>query len=183
MPPAAYALASDTLIAVVRTGAVARRHDEPAPHAATSQASLLAALTGLAQWLLRLSLAPRSTAAGFRDWVIEQCPVAPGRRAARPVPAAIPLTAPAPPHSGAARPACPGRHGDFLPVHVTDAGDCGGDTCTIRAAAAGPPAGSSRISHRANEGTAHRRHGFTIAARTPRKTADSTHYLAVTHGR
>jgi len=143
MPPAAYALASDTLIAVVRTGAVARRQDERAPDAGTSQPSLLAAPTGLALWLLRLSVAPRSTAAGFRDWVIEECPVAPGRRAARPVPAAIALTAPAPPHSGAAPLAGPGRHGDHLPVDVTDGGDCGRDTYTIRAAAAGPPAGTS----------------------------------------
>ena len=32
-------------------------------------------------WLLRLALAPASTLAGFRAWVLEQCPVAPGRRA------------------------------------------------------------------------------------------------------
>jgi hypothetical protein len=35
-------------------------------------------------WLLRLALAPASTLAGFRTWVLEECPVAPGRRAARP---------------------------------------------------------------------------------------------------
>ena len=35
-------------------------------------------------WLLRLALAPASTLAGFRAWVLEQCPVAPGRRAAPP---------------------------------------------------------------------------------------------------
>ena len=35
-------------------------------------------------WLLRLALAPASTLAGFRAWVLEECPVAPGRRAARP---------------------------------------------------------------------------------------------------
>jgi hypothetical protein len=35
-------------------------------------------------WLLRLTLAPASTLAGFRAWVLEQCPVAPGRRAALP---------------------------------------------------------------------------------------------------
>ena len=33
-------------------------------------------------WLLRLALAPASTLAGFRAWVLEECPVAPGRRAA-----------------------------------------------------------------------------------------------------
>ena len=35
-------------------------------------------------WLLRLALAPASTLAGFRAWVLEECPVAPGRRAPRP---------------------------------------------------------------------------------------------------
>ena len=33
-------------------------------------------------WLLRLALAPASTLAGFRAWVLEECPVAPGRRSA-----------------------------------------------------------------------------------------------------
>ena len=32
-------------------------------------------------WLLRLALAPASTLAGFRAWVLDECPVAPGRRA------------------------------------------------------------------------------------------------------
>ena len=36
----------------------------------------LAAVAGLALWLLRLSLAPRSTLTGFRSWVITDCPVA-----------------------------------------------------------------------------------------------------------
>jgi hypothetical protein len=83
MPPAAYALASDTLIGVVRTSTVARRQDAAGPGRA-AEVSFLAVLGGLALWLLRLSLAPRSTAAGFRAWVVEECPVAPGRRAARP---------------------------------------------------------------------------------------------------
>jgi hypothetical protein len=39
-------------------------------------------LGGLLLWLLRLALAPASTLAGFRAWVLEECPVAPGRRAA-----------------------------------------------------------------------------------------------------
>jgi hypothetical protein len=39
-------------------------------------------LGGLPLWLLRLALAPASTLAGFRHWVIEECPVAPGRRLA-----------------------------------------------------------------------------------------------------
>jgi hypothetical protein len=33
-----------------------------------------------ALWLLRLVLAPASTLAGFRDWVVTDCPVAPGLR-------------------------------------------------------------------------------------------------------
>jgi len=41
---------------------------------------LLSILGGLALWLLRLALAPVSTLAGFRAWVLEECPVAPGRR-------------------------------------------------------------------------------------------------------
>ena len=55
----------------------------------SAQVTPLAMLGGLALWLLRLALAPASTLAGFRRWVIEECPVAPGRRlaAGRPVPA------------------------------------------------------------------------------------------------
>jgi hypothetical protein len=44
----------------------------------------LAILGGLALWLLRLALAPASTLAGFRAWVLAECPVAPGRRAQPP---------------------------------------------------------------------------------------------------
>jgi len=84
MPPVAYALASDTLITVVRT-----RHPQTA--AATADAATpLAILGGLILWLLRLAVAPVSTLAGFRAWVLEECPVAPGRRAAPPSAAARP---------------------------------------------------------------------------------------------
>ncbi len=83
MPPVAYALASDTLIGVVRARALAR-HRHLATTLAAEQATPLAILGGLILWLLRLTLAPASTLAGFRAWVLEQCPVAPGRRAARP---------------------------------------------------------------------------------------------------
>jgi len=79
MPPVAYALASDTLIAVVRT-----RHQHLAAAGPGDAATPLAILGGLILWLLRLTLAPASTLAGFRTWVLEQCPVAPGRRAAPP---------------------------------------------------------------------------------------------------
>ena len=81
MPPVAYALASDTLITVVRT-----RHQQLTAAVAADAATPLAILGGLILWLLRLALAPVSTLAGFRAWVLEECPVAPGRRAARPAP-------------------------------------------------------------------------------------------------
>src|SRR6185369_13096193 len=86
MPPVAYALASDTLITVIRT-----RHQQLAADAATP----LAILGGLILWLLRLTLAPISTLAGFRAWVLQECPVAPGRRAPtlRPAPAPHPRKA------------------------------------------------------------------------------------------
>jgi hypothetical protein len=80
MPPVAYALASDTLIAVVRT----RYQHLAAAGAVEAATTPLAILGGLILWLLRLTLAPASTLAGFRAWVLEECPVAPGRRAAPP---------------------------------------------------------------------------------------------------
>jgi len=85
LPPIAYALASDTLIGVVRAWAIAR-HRQLAVALAADTATPLAILGGLALWLLRLTLAPASTLAGFRAWVLEECPVAPGRRAPRPAP-------------------------------------------------------------------------------------------------
>ena len=83
MPPVAYALASDTLIGVVRSWVIAR-HKHLNVSLATDEVTPLAVLGGLALWLLRLSLAPGSTLAGFRAWVLEECPVAPRRRAERP---------------------------------------------------------------------------------------------------
>src|SRR5580693_3532358 len=84
LPPAAYALASDTLIGVVRAAAIAR-HQQLGTALAADAPTPLAILGGLALWLLRLALAPASTLTGFRAWVLEECPVAPGRRA-RPAP-------------------------------------------------------------------------------------------------
>jgi Protein of unknown function (DUF2637) len=89
MPPIAYALASDTLIGVVRAWALAR-HQQQAAALADQETTPLAMLGGLILWLLRLTLAPASTLAGFRAWVLEECPVAPGRRAARPAPPPAP---------------------------------------------------------------------------------------------
>jgi hypothetical protein len=83
MPPVAYALASDTLIGVVRAWVIARHRELDAALAA-EEATPLAVVGGLILWLLRLALAPASTLAGFRAWVLEECPVAPGRRALRP---------------------------------------------------------------------------------------------------
>jgi hypothetical protein len=83
MPPVAYALASDTLIGVVRAWAIAR-HQALDERLAEVEATPLAAVGGLVLWLLRLALAPASTLAGFRAWVVEECPVAPGRRVPRP---------------------------------------------------------------------------------------------------
>jgi hypothetical protein len=80
MPAAVYALASDTLIGVVRAWALARMH-------ATRQAlagddvTPLAVAGAVLLWVLRLALAPLSTLTGFRRWVVEECPLAPGRKA------------------------------------------------------------------------------------------------------
>ena len=81
MPAAIYALASDTLIGVVRAQAVARLRADKSGFGDDAP-DLLAALGGTALWLLRLLLAGPSTLRGFRAWVIEECPVAPGRKAA-----------------------------------------------------------------------------------------------------
>jgi hypothetical protein len=87
LPPVAYALASDTLIGVVRTRTLALHLSAALAADATTP---LAVLGGLARWLLRLALAPASTLAGFRAWVLTECPVAPGRRAPAPRPAPVP---------------------------------------------------------------------------------------------
>jgi hypothetical protein len=95
MPPVAYALASDTLITVVR--AAISRHQDPDGVLAPGERAPMAAAGGLVLWLLRLALAPVSTLAGFRAWVVQECPVAPARRqppgprpASSPSPAGVP---------------------------------------------------------------------------------------------
>jgi Protein of unknown function (DUF2637) len=80
LPPVAYALASDTLIGVVRAWVLARER-QAGEQLAGEDATPLAVLGGLVLWLLRLVVAPVSTLAGFRAWVVEECPLAPGRRA------------------------------------------------------------------------------------------------------
>ena len=101
MPAAVYALASDTLIGVVRAWALARMQ-ATGQDLAGDDTTPLAVAGAVLLWLLRLSLAPASTLTGFRRWVIEECPVAPGRTAPTtppPVPLhALPASeAPAPP--------------------------------------------------------------------------------------
>jgi len=68
---------------VVRAAAIAR-HQQLGTALAADAPTPLAILGGLALWLLRLTLAPASTLTGFRAWVLDECPVAPGRRAPRP---------------------------------------------------------------------------------------------------
>jgi hypothetical protein len=80
MPAVAYAVASDTLIGVIRAWAVARARAMNAS-LAEEDTTPLALLGRGFLWLLRLSLAPFSTLSGFRTWVIEEVPVAPGRKA------------------------------------------------------------------------------------------------------
>jgi hypothetical protein len=80
MPPVAYALASDTAIGVVRAWTIARQKALNVALAG-EEATPLAIVGGLLLWLLRLGIAPVSTLAGFRAWVVDECPVAPGRQA------------------------------------------------------------------------------------------------------
>ena len=87
MPSAVYALASDTLISVVRAWVIARTRTA-GQAIGEVEATPIAMLGNLLLWLLRLLLAPASTITGFRRWVLEECPVAPGHKATRPGPPA-----------------------------------------------------------------------------------------------
>jgi Protein of unknown function (DUF2637) len=78
MPAGVYALASDTLIGVVRAWVIARAH-AAGKTLDGEDATPLAIAGGVLLWLLRLTVAPASTLGGFRRWVVEECPVAPGR--------------------------------------------------------------------------------------------------------
>jgi hypothetical protein len=93
-PAVAYAAASDTLIGVIRAWALARARDMR-DILADDEATPLAIVGGLVLWLLRLMLAPNSTLAGFRRWVVEEVPFAPGRRMVAALPARA-LPAPKP---------------------------------------------------------------------------------------
>jgi hypothetical protein len=65
---------------VVRAWTIAR-HKSLNEALAGEETTPLAIVGGLLLWILRLVLAPISTLSGFRRWVLEECPVAPGRRA------------------------------------------------------------------------------------------------------
>src|SRR6266542_543723 len=80
MAPVLYALASDTLVAVIRAWSIARQR-ELAEDLADDDGSPLAIVGGVLLWLLRLVLAPPSTVKGFRSWVVDEVKVAPGRTA------------------------------------------------------------------------------------------------------
>ena len=83
MPSAVYALASDTLISVIRAWVIAREH-RSGQALADDEATPMTIVGGLFLWMLRLALAPPSTITGFRRWALDECPVAPGRKAPRP---------------------------------------------------------------------------------------------------
>ena len=91
MPAAVYAVASDTLIGVVRAWAIARTR-ATGESLADTEATPLAVAGALLLWLLRLVLAPGSTLAGFRHWVVTECPAAPLTK-----PTANPEPRPSPP--------------------------------------------------------------------------------------
>ena len=77
MAPVLYALASDTLIGVVRAYSIARQK-ALSETLADDEVTPLAVVGGLLLWVLRLVLAPKSTLAGFRGWVVSSVKVAPG---------------------------------------------------------------------------------------------------------
>jgi hypothetical protein len=96
LPALLYAAASDRLIAVVRRQAMANIEG------ADDERSAYAAVAGTGMWALRLVLAPITTIKGFRLWVVETAPVAPGRRSVqsptpKPAPVPAPVTAPTTP--------------------------------------------------------------------------------------
>jgi len=72
MPSAVYAFASDTLIGVIRAHVLASQGR------ADNEKTALGALGTVLLWMLRLVLAAPSTLKGFRGWVVESSPVAPG---------------------------------------------------------------------------------------------------------
>jgi len=111
MPSAVYALGSDTLIGVIRAWVIATSRNT-GQTLADDEATPMAVIGGMFLWLLRLTLAPPSTLGGFRRWALDECPVAPGRKAP-PKTARVPVPHPRPQHqpkpSAARRPGRPGK--------------------------------------------------------------------------
>ncbi|MGH3217298.1 MAG: hypothetical protein ACRDPY_00975 [Streptosporangiaceae bacterium] len=113
MPSALYALASDTLIGVIRAWALARTQHASQALAPDDEATPIAVIGGFFLWLLRLALAPLSTIAGFRQWVLEECPIAPGRKATQPAIARrTPARGPLPRNSRGTKP--PGKQARMI---------------------------------------------------------------------
>ena len=78
MPSAVYALASDTLIGVIRAYVIAR-HKQLREALADDEITPLQLAGAVLLWLLRLALAPPSTLKGFHGWV-KSLPTAPPTR-------------------------------------------------------------------------------------------------------
>jgi hypothetical protein len=78
MPSAVYALASDTLIGVIRAHVIAR-HRQLGEALADDEITPLHLAGAVVLWLLRLALAPPSTLKGFHGWV-KSLPAAPPAR-------------------------------------------------------------------------------------------------------
>ncbi|KAB2380651.1 hypothetical protein [Actinomadura montaniterrae] len=142
LPAALYAAASDRLIAVVRQRALAGRDG-------AEDGSPLAAARGLALWALRFGMAPWSTVREFRTWVLDEAPVAPGRRALSPRPELPAL--PAPRDTGRDSTGDAGRDGE---------GDATGDSNNDRTGDSTPDADPD-----ADRDTA----GDAVRDRTPRR--------------
>jgi hypothetical protein len=110
MPSAVYALASDTLIGVIRAYVIAR-HRQLHEALADDEITPLRLAGAVVLWLLRLALAPPSTLKGFHGWV-KSLPAAPPVRqgAEDGQPAVTPGAGPEPVKRPPARPAIhPGR--------------------------------------------------------------------------
>ncbi|MFC4906609.1 hypothetical protein [Actinomadura gamaensis] len=146
MPAALYAAASDRLIAVVRQRALAGRDAD--------QSSPLAAARGMALWLLRFGMAPGSTTRGFRAWVLDEAPVAPGRRAlAASGPSAAPSVLPSGERpaieAGPSTPSEPGPSASAsTPFASPSAGPSNATRRTARRTRTAPSGGRSRRSSR-----------------------------------
>jgi hypothetical protein len=80
MSPVIYALASDTLIGVIRAYVIAR-HKQHHDVLADDGITLLQIVGAVLLWLLRLAMAPPSTLKGFHAWV-KSLPAAPPMRQA-----------------------------------------------------------------------------------------------------